>query len=301
VDHAFSSQLAAALASLRASQVEPYEVIVLHGGLDEALRARIAGDGPVRWVEVPAADVSGLPFAGHVSPAATFRIPLARLLPEALPRVLYLDVDVVVRHPLGPLWRTELAGRGAAAVRDAGIPWAGSPGALPWRELRLPPTAPYFNSGVLLVDLEAWRRRDVPALVHEVSRAHRLAFADQCALNAALDGDIAQLHPRWNVQSKHLVPCTSMAPLVEDVAELDEALADPAVVHFTTGPLGRPWASRCQHPFRDAWFEALDRTPWAGWRPVRRGEVLHRLSRSDLRGRLVRRLHETGRVLVHGT
>lgn len=57
--------------------------------------------------------------------------------------------------------------------------------------------------------------------------------------------------------------------------------ASPAIVHFTGPPTitpaqllnpfvkqpSKPWAYVCLNPFKDAWYEVLDRTPWGGWRP----------------------------------
>lgn len=58
--------------------------------------------------------------------------------------------------------------------------------------------------------------------------------------------------------------------------------AAPAVVHFTGPPSlppsqllsrygrppSKPWAPVCLNPWAAAWYEALDATPWAGWRPA---------------------------------
>jgi hypothetical protein len=42
---------------------------------------------------------------------------------------------------------------------------------------------------------------------------------------------------------------------------------DPWIVHYSTW--SKPWHWSCTHPARERFFEVLDRTEWAGWRPRR--------------------------------
>jgi lipopolysaccharide biosynthesis glycosyltransferase len=50
-----------------------------------------------------------------------------------------------------------------------------------------------------------------------------------------------------------------------DVQEFAAAKDDPAIIHFTTE--WKPWDYQNRHPYRDRFFEELDKTAWAGWRP----------------------------------
>jgi lipopolysaccharide biosynthesis glycosyltransferase len=38
-----------------------------------------------------------------------------------------------------------------------------------------------------------------------------------------------------------------------------------ALIHFTTE--FKPWLHRPFHPLREVWYEGLDQTAWAKWRP----------------------------------
>lgn len=83
-----------------------------------------------------------------------YRLLAPHLLPSSLPRVLYLDPDILVINPLTPLWETELQGNLFAAashttVNDLvnGI-----------NRIRLKTDQDYYNTGVLLMDLD--RRTD---------------------------------------------------------------------------------------------------------------------------------------------
>jgi lipopolysaccharide biosynthesis glycosyltransferase len=118
----------------------------------------------------------------------------------------------------------------------------------------------------MLVSLEQWRDQEVGAravaLLSETS-----ALLDQCALNVVLENAWTALHPTWNVQSYHLTGDDCLAFAGDGRDRIDEALADPAIVHFTGGSFNRPWQAPCRNPYRDEWFECLDRSAWRGWRP----------------------------------
>src|SRR4029077_14814785 len=80
------------------------------------------------------------------------------LLPQLLGdlgRVLYLDSDLIVTGPLDELWSTDLVAHPLAAVTNPLYP--GMSTAF-FRVLGLPTETAYFNSGVMLIDLEDWRR-----------------------------------------------------------------------------------------------------------------------------------------------
>jgi lipopolysaccharide biosynthesis glycosyltransferase len=125
--------------------------------------------------------------------------------------------------------------------------------------------AAYFNSGVLLFDLERVRSAGLMARAREVAcRQHdRLLWPDQDALNVAFAGRWLPVHPRWNCMNSLRVwrPWADEALGADAVAE---ALADPAVVHFEGPALSKPWHYLSDHPLRDRYRSALARTPWAG-------------------------------------
>lgn len=66
---------------------------------------------------------------------------MIKLLP--VERALYLDSDVLVRGDLKQLWNIDLQGKAVGAVTDIGFPMGHDHST----------KAPYFNAGVLLIDL----------------------------------------------------------------------------------------------------------------------------------------------------
>jgi lipopolysaccharide biosynthesis glycosyltransferase len=79
-----------------------------------------------------------------------------------------------------------------------------------------------------------------------------------------LAGRWGQIDGRWNQgASIYAYPSASECPF--DPATFTELRDDPHIIHFTTRY--KPWLMSCLHPRRKQFFEVLDRTDWAGWRP----------------------------------
>lgn len=130
------------------------------------------------------------------------RLQLPDLVPEDLDRVLYLDSDVLCTNSgLFELFRIDMNDKTIAAVRDATtrrlIDNDGVPAIERFPELD--PQAPYFNSGVLLIDTKKWRSRNVRARCEDyLKQSTRRRFPDQDALNVACYDDWFRLNKRWN-------------------------------------------------------------------------------------------------------
>lgn len=191
---------------------------------------RVIADLGVRHVTIDAEETLGrLPTDARRSRAAY----LWMALPHALDYRRLLAVDADIFHERGdpaPLLRVDMLGGAIAAVRD-NKQWR-TPGrrvkefrALGWD------AAPYFNSGVVLIDCERYRSDGILARAMTLARDTRgaLSFVDQGLINCTLRGEWAELSPVWNWQytwaSSWLVAAT-----------------DPNLVHF----IGR------RKPWRDA-------------------------------------------------
>jgi lipopolysaccharide biosynthesis glycosyltransferase len=272
-DSGYRRQLAVTLSSL-ANVHSPgtVAVTVLHQDIGKRDRNRIeagvANTLELRWVGVDPALVRDLHCPPWLPLATLFRLTLPDLLPE-LDRTIYLDADIVVLESLSALWRRDLGDAVLGAVRDAVSPWAAGPIGTHWRDLGLPPDAPYFNAGVLLISLSAWRKEQVVQAAADLLRAKALVYGDQDALNAVAQGCWHELPRRWNVQTMDWVGRTIGWALMRD--KIESAVAEPAIIHYTTP--GKPWWLGSPHPRADLWFEHLDRTAWAGWRPPTRRTI----------------------------
>lgn len=176
---------------------------------DAGLVARYAGDPAVA---VRLVDLSGrIPqnAAAHrrITDTTYGRLFLGDLLDERYARVLYLDCDIAIEPGFAGIFALDLKGMPIAAAIDAGdILRRDGEHAIAWRkhltDIGLAPDAPYFNAGVLLIDLDAWRKIDVAgeAFAFLAERGKLATSMDQDALNVVFRGRWARLPQRYNFQ-----------------------------------------------------------------------------------------------------
>jgi lipopolysaccharide biosynthesis glycosyltransferase len=264
------------------------EAYVVADGIGDESRRRVerslAGGGEVHWVEPPAATFPGLPLWGRM-PATTYnKLFVDRFLPAGLDRVIWLDCDLVVLGDLSRLHDLAFDDRHALAARDPFV-WSLSSrfGVAGHADLGLRGEAPYFNAGVMVIDVARWRRDDVAgaALAYLERFGERVFFHDQEALNAVLAGKWGDLDERWNwsVSLDRLSPGAGRGP----AAGARGPGSDPWILHFS-GTL-KPWAYRSRSVHHSIYYRHLDRTAWAGWRPRRTwgGRALEWYESSSLR------------------
>src|SRR5215813_8207677 len=125
------------------------------------------------------------------------------LLPHLLnvPRLIYLDGDVLVLRDLSQLFDFELLpGKVLAAVRDSEPLSPGDDSPVVAKAMKLPAKGPYFNSGVMLINLDELRRQHFFQRAIEFLNiwSGKYRFHDQSAINFLLHGQIEELSEYWN-------------------------------------------------------------------------------------------------------
>ncbi|MBZ6230288.1 glycosyltransferase family 8 protein [Streptomyces olivaceus] len=137
----------------------------------------------------------------HLSAMAYARAMAPQLIDAA--RLVYLDCDVVACVSIHSLLRPIAADYALAAARDVYGPELSAPHIGPQRFPfgRRSGTFPYFNSGVMAIDVARWREQSVTQRVRSLMHdpEWRPALDDQDTLNYVLDGRFEMLDPRWNV------------------------------------------------------------------------------------------------------
>jgi len=193
------------------------------------------------------------------------RIALARHLPD-IDRIVYLDTDLVTHRDIAELYDTGLGGCPIGAVPDLhiqrqltlGRPAGGNANLQTYFENTLSLTGDlqrsYFNTGVLILDLDQMRARKIEERVREVLDSDvELLIPDQCVLNMLLLPQARIIDSRWNV----LVPSTRLSLLVKwtwpDKKRRSD-LAYPFILHFAGG---KPWRHRSRPKASDWWAYAM--------------------------------------------
>lgn len=167
-------------------------------------------------------------------------------LPELLPtvhRILYLDTDTLTCVDLRQLLEMDMKG----AIVGAVIEQVSSPSSTFNARLDMPQNCVgYFNSGVLLMDLDAFRRENIIPKLLDFAERYKdvLTGIDQDTLNGVLWNRTIQLHPRWNWHdglTRKIIKNNPSAPFWRGNSPLHsvEAALSPAVLHYQ-GP-NKPW------------------------------------------------------------
>jgi len=266
-------------------------VVLMDGGISDsnfaALDDTLQGlPVSVNVLSVNRKEVEDLGTSHHITHTAYFRLLAGRLLPPEIKKVIYLDSDVLVNADLTELWKLELGDHYCLAAPDIACPYIDAyaacendPALKPavpyfaavspvanWRELGIDGQANYFNSGVMVLNLQRWRQESIDQKLLACLRENA-AYVwcwDQYALNVVFAGQWGMMPLRWN-QGAHIFEYPDAASSPLDESEYSQLRDDPAVIHFTTE--FKPWKYHPFHPLRDLFFEALDETSWRGWRP----------------------------------
>jgi lipopolysaccharide biosynthesis glycosyltransferase len=241
----------------------------LHGSIPrsellklEALAANY-GCEKIVFYDVRQVDFEDLRVDKWASIAVYYRLLAPRLLPDTIEKVLYLDSDLIVRKSLAPLWNTDIADRPLAAVPDYIGGTAG-------RDLGLPDGTKYFNSGVLLMNLQYWRRNSVAEQAISFIRHNpdKVQYWDQDALNANLANQWVELPTQWNWQDF-------------DARGQDQ---EPAIVHFVSWD--KPWRWSNKHPYKEEYHKYRLKTPWREYRQEGRPSPVRIVARAVLPARV---------------
>lgn len=197
-------------------------------------------------------------YDGYTSYAAYARV----FIPEILNgegRVLYLDCDTLVAGSLNELFETDLHGKPFALAGDCIV-------SAYKKYISLSADRPYFNSGVMLMDLAKWReRRCTERILEELVHPHGPnPLGDQDVIVRCFPDETAALSPRWNFLSQYFMLSYdglrrivgAECPLPYTRTDYVQARKAAAVYHFSGNTFGRPWFTSSKHPLREAYRKA---------------------------------------------
>lgn len=262
-DEPYAPALAVMVESLacHAGPGSAFEVHIVDCGLSDESRAAISlqarSNVSISWRQPSTSEKTPEISWGHVSKATFQRLLIGEWVRPDVESVLWLDCDLLVLDDVARVYDVDVGDGVLAAVRDPFVRQVSSHfGVRQWRALGFGRDDPYFNAGVMRIDMQRWRSANVGELALDyLSRfGSRVYFNEQEALNAVLRGRWRRLEDRWNV---------SVNPFHARRQRYGDR--GPAIVHFC----GRvkPWAVPDLGGVHDQWFEYLDRTAWRDTRP----------------------------------
>lgn len=244
---------------------------VIDGGISGRSRRRFdrkiatLNNIDLEWRKVDASRLQDLPTARHLLSSVYLRLLMGEELPRQLERVIYLDVDLLVEADLAELWREDFGDSIVLAVRNYSRsvmrPHLPLPGVDP-SQRRL---GRYFNSGVMVVNLNRWRQERIGQAVIDYIRRHPSAirYGDQDGLNAVLFRRWGELDVSWNAQVDKLLHLEQLGEgeMYDEIRRRrDELLYAPRVRHFVGGK--KPWHAGRFRPARRQFLRYLHASGW---------------------------------------
>ena len=165
------------------------------------------GNKEICCIEVPTEGIAPLRAFGRFSVAAFFRILGMMLIPEHVHKILYLDADMLVCRDLSRLFLKEMT-KPMAVCYDVNNQLQGN---IDYHReaLGIPESYPYFNSGMLFMDLDYMRENKVAERLLSDIEEHfeEYVLVDQDALNRYFYKDVEYLP--WQEYNCPCVPFLS--------------------------------------------------------------------------------------------
>jgi lipopolysaccharide biosynthesis glycosyltransferase len=191
-----------------------------------------------------------LKVSHHLTRAAYARFFIDSLLPTNVRRAIYVDCDVICLASIRELWTL-----GKSVPLLAATPDHVEPTALK-ATLGIPSHVNYYNSGVLLLNMERWRESNAGARLLEftANNSDKIFWHDQDTINAVLWREIVKLPPRWNVM-------LAWMPRNQDKSDVEDA----TFIHFNGG--FKPWHYRYHGPYKREFDHAKKTSPWKSQMP----------------------------------
>jgi len=269
-DEAFAMPMSVALFSVLQPLPPGSEprIVALDAGVSGKSRERVhrvvdraSQTAQLEWV---CPDTSAIDDVDHArsSKANLYLFLVPEILPDECTRALYIDSDLVAERSVRSLWTKSFGDNAVLAVPERTVSCP-SNGVAEWERLGFDADDLYFNSGVMLLNLEVWRQQNVHgrAIDYLLDPENRFCYkSDQEALNAVLEGQWGPLDPRWN--AIHLLYEPDHRAEIEEMMDTDLRFArdDPYLIHYTGDE--KPWHRGCEHPRRRRFYHYLWQSGW---------------------------------------
>lgn len=197
------------------------------------------------------------PLSEYFPQAIYFRYLLPEILPIEIDKVLYLDCDTVAINDLKPLWDIDISDNPIAAVQDAN-------GDDIYNRNRIEIfDGKYLNSGVLLMNLNIWRKEDcfckLTSYIKEFPE--RCEFPDQDALNAIFHERTRWLSFRYNFQSVLSEDFCQYRLHKSNYEDICDSFRHIVVLHYSSCMI-KPWIRDVSHPLTFIWRSIYEQSYW---------------------------------------
>jgi len=235
------------LQSLFDATEEQLDIYLLHSGLLNEnlskLQQFIVGhNGKFHPISVNAQTFDEANVSGHITQEAYYRLLAQDLLPPELDRVLYLDADIIVTRSLQEFYNMPFQSTNGSPCYYVVCEGPGISKRVwdVYDNLGIPYEYPYFNSGVLLINLAHLRETFDTKISLEYIRqkGELLSYHDQDTLNALFYDKVKYVD--WHIYNQTILH-------IADKHEAKMRLENAKIIHYA-GP-DKPW-----NPGYSSWY-----------------------------------------------
>lgn len=208
----------------------------------------------IDFIKVKDEYFSGLKLSKRFPVSIYYRLLLPRLLD--CDKVLYMDCDIIVNGNLRPLYDQYMSDDCAAVVvedqcsDDINL------------KNRAGVTGEYFNSGVILMNLDYWRKNQIAQkcveFIHDYPE--RCIYPDQDALNHTIGNSVIFAEYGYNFQELMFFDkkCLNLHPSKYEM--IDRWIDNPVIIHYSG--YHKPWFTDAIHPKAYIFLDYLSKSPW---------------------------------------
>ena len=250
-DNNYVEHLCVAITSIiiNSKQSNQLDFYILDGGISDNNKDVIRGicRNKVNFITIDESLVNKfhLNQKAHQSNATYIRFLIPNIKKDAK-KVIYLDSDLIVLQPIEELWNIDLGDRYLGVCEDTWAPMIKYKSTIGLKE------KPYFNAGVMLMNLEKMREDGIVNVLFDSARklGQSIRYADQDVMNLVCQDRILFLPLKWNVQGSTFFMKSGLFQASQHV--INEAITAPAIIHYVGKR--KPWHFKCEHPFRSEYI-----------------------------------------------
>lgn len=195
--------------------------------------------------------------ADYWSIVTYYRLYAADLLPKDVDKVLYLDCDTIVDGQIGGLFDMDWSGYAVGVVSDMCVNWTNY-----YEHLHYDRSLGYFNAGVVLMNLDYWRKNGIGQKCLDFLGEHYdwVVNNDQDVLNYVCRDKKKNLPLTFNYQIQFRMSYffrTFSDEMKEQVVETSK----PVIIHYAAEL--KPWMVQYYaYPFKKVWHKYKKISPW---------------------------------------
>lgn len=209
----------------------------------------------IKFYHIDSSVFDHLPISNRYKKSIYFRLLFPTLLSNDITSLLYLDCDIIVLKDLSQLASTPLSYYACGVVEDQFSDDIRN-------KNRINKYDDLFNTGVLLMNLEVWRKENITSkcIQFMTDNPDKCLYPDQDALNVVLNNNVLWLDSIYNYQEALFCNKSELMLHKDKWHKVDRDIKDIAILHYSFSI--KPWHTECAHPYKTIFLHYKYISPW---------------------------------------